>query len=119
MSGRQSLSLESTSAWVYPNDCHFCHKIRIKHKGQVVLPKKIRTFNATKTIKEPAKVKDSSLYAEIVDLDLIAKKFKYHQVCYQNFTRGYLSGHWLTDKTDAKNNENTTGNVYKEGKRYV
>ena len=24
-----------------------------------------------------------SLYAEIVDFDLIAKEFKYHQVCYQ------------------------------------
>ena len=116
LSGRQPISLESTSTWVYPDDCNFCLKIRIKHKGQVVLPRKITTFNATKTVKESAKIKDSSLYAEIGDLDLIAKEFKYHQVCYQNFTREYLSGDRLTDSTDAKNNENTTGNVNEEGK---
>ena len=41
---------------------------------------------------------------------------KYHQVCYQNFTKEYLSGDRLTDNTDAKNNENTIGNVNKDGK---
>ena len=102
---RQPISLESTSTWVCPGDCNFCHKIRIKYKGQVVLPRKITTFNATKTVKESAKVKDSSLYAEIADLDLIAKEFKYHQVFLSYFTREYLSGDRLTDSTDAKNNE--------------
>ena len=52
LSGRQSVSLETTSAWVYPDDCNFCHEIRIKHKGQIVLPRKITTFNATETVKE-------------------------------------------------------------------
>ena len=61
LSGRQRNSLESTCALVYPDDCNFCHKIRIKHKGQFVLPIKITTFNATKTVKESAKIKDSSL----------------------------------------------------------
>ena len=116
LSGRQSISLESTSAWVYPDDCNFCHKIRIKHKGQIVLPRKITTFNATKTVNESAKIRDSPLYAEIVDLDMIAKEFKYNQVCYKNFTRKYLSGNRLTNSTDAKNNENTTGNVNEVGK---
>ena len=59
---------------------------------------------------------DSSLYAGIADLDLIAKELKYHQVCYQKFTREYLSGDRLTDSSDAKNNENTTGNVNEERK---
>ena len=63
-----------------------------------------------------AKIKDSSLYVEIVDLDLIAKECKYHQVCYQHFTREYLSGDRLTNNTDAKNNENTIGNVNEERK---
>ena len=95
--------------------CNFCHEIRIKHKGQIVLPRKITTFNASKTVKESAKIKDSSLYAEIVDLDLIVKEFEYHQVCYQNSTREYLSGDQLTDSTtDAKNNEDTTGNLNEE-----
>ena len=69
----QSFSLESTSAWVYLDGCNFCHKIRIKYKGQIVLPRKITTFNGTKTVKEYTKIKDCSLYAEIVDLDLMAK----------------------------------------------
>ena len=25
LTGRQPISLESTSAWVYPDDCNFCH----------------------------------------------------------------------------------------------
>ena len=56
LSRRQSISLESTSEWVYPNYCNFCHKIRIKNKGQVVLPRKITTFSATKTVKESVKL---------------------------------------------------------------
>ena len=43
------------------------------------------------------------------------KEFKYHQVCYQNSTGEYLSGDQLTDSTtDAKNNEDTTGNLNEE-----
>ena len=42
--GRPSIFLESTSAWVYPDDCNFCHKTRIKYKGQIVLPKKNSSF---------------------------------------------------------------------------
>ena len=43
------------------------------------------------------------------------KEFEYHQVCYQNSTREYLSGDQLTDSTtDAKNNEDTTGNLNEE-----
>ena len=81
-SGRQLISLESTSAWVYLDDCNLFHKIRIKHKGQIVLPGKILIVNATKSVKESEKIKDSSRYVEIIDLDLIAKKLKYHQVFY-------------------------------------
>ena len=81
-SGRQLISLESTSAWVYLDDCNLCHKIRIKHKEQIVLPGKILIVNATKSVKESEKIKDSSRYVEIIDLDLIAKEFKYHQVFY-------------------------------------
>ena len=85
--GRPSISLESTFTKVYPDDCNFCHIIRIKHKEQIVLLRKIINFNSTKTIKESAKIKGSSLYAEILDFDLIEKEFKYYQLCYQNFTR--------------------------------
>ena len=42
------------------------------------------------------------------------KEFKYHQVCYQNSTREYLPGDQLTDSTDAKNNEDITGNLNEE-----
>ena len=62
----------------------------MKHQGQFLLPRKIATINAT--VKESSKTNDSSLYAAIADLDLIAKELKYHQVCYQNFTGEYLSG---------------------------
>ena len=45
----------------------------MKHKGKIVLPRKIVTFNSTKTVKESAKIKASSLYVEISDLNLIVK----------------------------------------------
>ena len=88
----------------------------MRHRRQIDLERKIATANATKTANESAKIKDSSLYAEIVDLDLIAKEFKYYQACYESFSRKYLSGDRLTNSADAKNNENTTGNVYEERK---
>ena len=73
------------------------------HKEQIVLSRAITTFNVTKTVKGSSEIKDSSFYAEIVDLDPMEKEFRYYQVCYQNFTREYLSGDRLTFSTDAKN----------------
>ena len=85
------------------------------HKEQIVLSRTITTFNVTKTVKGSSEIKDSSFYAEIVDLDPMQKEFRYYQVCYQNFTREYLSGDRLTFSTDGKN-INTTGNVNEERK---
>ena len=39
-----------------------------------------------------SKVKNTNLYVEIKDLDLIAKEFKLHKHCYQQFTHGYTKG---------------------------
>ena len=44
---------------------------------------------AENTIKAAAKLKNTSLYAEIKDLNLIAKEFKYHEKCYTEFTFGF------------------------------
>ena len=85
----QSISLESTSTWIYPDDCNFCHEIKMKHQGHFLLPRKIAIINAT--VKESAKINDSSLYAGIADLDLKAKELKYHQVFHETFSREYLS----------------------------
>ena len=51
---------------------------------------------------ESGKIKDFFPCAEIVDLDLIVKELKYHQVCYQYFTRECLLSDPLSDSTDAK-----------------
>ena len=78
LSGRQSFSLESTSVWVYPDDCNFCYKTRIT-RDRLFYQEKLQLLMPLKLLKS-AKIKDSLLYAEIVDLDLTAKEFKYHQV---------------------------------------
>ena len=41
---------------------------------------------AENTIKAAAKEKNTSLYAEIKELNLTAKEFKYHTKCYKEFT---------------------------------
>ena len=89
LSGRLQffIKLESST-----RDKLFCQEklqLLMPHKGQIVLPRKITTFNATKIVKESTKIKDSSLYAKIVDPDLIAKEFKYHQVSSGMFSKLY------------------------------
>ena len=67
--------------------CNICKKGSVKLKGKKALPIAITTIEATESIKEAAKIKDPKLYAEIKDIDLIAKEFKYHEHCRRNFTR--------------------------------
>ena len=46
------------------------------------------TEQAVNIIKQAAEAnKAQTLFFEIKDLDLIAKEFKYHECCYNNFTR--------------------------------
>ena len=73
---------------IYPKECNLCKRYRIKRSGRHLLPTTISTQQAVNTIKEAAEAKeDQSLYYKIKDLDLIAKEFKYHGVCYREFTR--------------------------------
>ena len=59
----------------------------VKHKGKEHIPLTITTMSAVAKIKEAAESKNESLYYEIKDVDLIAKKFKYHAFCYKDFVR--------------------------------
>ena len=47
----------------------------------------IKTKDAETSIKEAARHKCHDLYAEIKDLDLIAKEFRYHEQCRRDFVR--------------------------------
>ena len=76
----------------------FAKKGIIKYQGKKVAPKTIATNEASDTIKEAAKTKDLELYAEIKDLDLIAKEFKYHEHCRKNFTRKRKRGETVSIK---------------------
>ena len=78
------LSTDSQVTLLFP-ECNFCKKVRIKQKGKVVVPTKIVTVNAEKTVKESEKTKDLELYSEIADVDLIAKEFQYYQVSYGDY----------------------------------
>ena len=49
-------------------------------------------FNAVNAIKAVAAVKNTKLYDEVRDLDLIARNFKVHKHCCQDFTHGFTSG---------------------------
>ena len=53
-----------------------------------MIPYKITTFDAASAIKDAAKTKDPVHYAEIVDVDLIAKEYKVHKPCYKKFVKG-------------------------------
>eukprot|EP00794_Sanderia_malayensis_P013074 gene13074-14416_t len=83
---RQS-SDQSSSRNIYPKECKFCKKYRVKHKGKEHVPLTITTPSASLRIKECVKNKDEALYYEIKNLDLIAKEFKYHVFCYKEFVR--------------------------------
>ena len=91
-------SSSNIAAWVYPNTCGICKKGIIKYQGKKVTPKTIATNEASDTIKEAAKTKDFELYAEIKDLDLIAKAFKYHEHCRKNITRKRKHGETVSIK---------------------
>ena len=67
----------------------YVEKVRVKDKNQHFFPQTVTTMDVCDTIKAAAKVENPTLYAEIHDLDLIAKEFKYHRHCYKSFTRSY------------------------------
>ena len=62
------------------------------------------TFDAQKTLKTAAKAKNTKLYTEIANLDLIAKEFKVHAHCYKSFTRGFSTSN-STVRNNAENND--------------
>ena len=73
---------------MYPKECNFCKKYRIKRQQKIYLPITVCTEEAVNTIKQAAEAnEDQTLFFEIKDLDLIAKEFKYHECCYKDFTR--------------------------------
>ena len=72
---------------LFPEECYFCGKYRITKNRREHLPIRMLTEAAKMTVKESAKVKDIELYSKIVDTDLIAREFRYHTICYRDFTR--------------------------------
>ena len=79
-------------AWVYPKEFNICLKHPVQYKNKRTESYTIVTFDAANSIKAAAKVKNENLYVEIKDLDLIAKEFRVHKHCYQQFTHGYTKG---------------------------
>ena len=60
---------------------------------------------AAAQIKESAEAKDTNLFYEIRDIDLIAKEFKYHDFCYREFTRKVANANTKQfEDNDAKGN---------------
>ena len=72
---------------VFPKECNFCKKWRVKRKQTIATPITITTKMAEERIKQAAESKDEELFFAIKDMDLIAKEFKYHDFCYKDFTR--------------------------------
>ena len=82
-------SVGEVPAWTYLGVCNICKKSRMQYKGKKVTPVTITSFQAQKTIKAAAKVKDQDMCNEIEDLDLIAKEFKIHDHCRKTFLKGF------------------------------
>ena len=60
------------SSHVYPKECNFCKKYRVKRKQQHYLPITITTEQAANTLKQAAEAnEDQSLFYEIKDIDLL------------------------------------------------
>ena len=72
-----------------PKESNLCSKFRMQYKSKKFEPYKIATYDTERTLKAAAKATDQKLHAEISSFDLIAKEFKVHAHCYQNFTRGF------------------------------
>ena len=73
---------------MYPKECNFCKKYRIKHQQKICLPITVCTEQAVNTIIQAAEANEvQTLFFGIKDLDLIAKEVKYHECCYKDFTR--------------------------------
>ena len=61
---------------------------------------------AENTIKAALKPKNSSLLAEIKDLNLTAKEFKYHEKYYKEFTFGFSEAFREPRQSTASKNKN-------------
>ena len=73
----------------------------------------ISTINTCNAVKVAAQSKLPSLFAEIHDLDLIAKEFKYHRFCYSSFTFAFTDSTTVSvekSKTMLKANFDTVKN---------
>ena len=85
---RLKVSEEHSTRNIYPKEYNLCKRYRIKRSGRHLLSTTISTQHAVNTIKEAAEAKeDQRLCYEIKGFDLIAKEFKYHDVCYREFTK--------------------------------
>ena len=81
--------IKYSTAWTYPKECNICKKWQIQVKGKKHFPQIIATDDAVSTIIAAAEQNDKIMHEEIKNECLIAKEFKFHSVCYRNFTRGF------------------------------
>ena len=95
------------AVWLFPDECHFCKKIRVQIKGNKVMPTLITTTDAVESIKAAAFAKNAEWYREFKDVCLIAKEFKAHSHCYREFTRGYTK-----KDRERPTNENVVSPLY-------
>ena len=73
--------------------CNLYSKFRVSRNSSRVTPYSIKTFNVVNAIKAAAAtVKNTKVYDEVRDLSLIAREFKIHKHCYQDFTHEFTSG---------------------------
>ena len=100
---------------MYPQYCNLCGKYRIQHRNKKCEPYKISTFNTATTIKAAAREKNKTLFEEVKDLDLIAKEFKVHKMCYQKFTLGCSSSSSISGSAASSNAEIENEPVYEKG----
>ena len=88
-----------------------------KLNGKITKPKLITTHIAENTIKAALKLKNTSLLAEIKDVNLRAKEFKYHEKYYKKVTFGFSEtfrelGQSTASKNINENNcESTVGDL--------
>ena len=91
---------------MFPKQCMIGSKERIKVGGKFQFPTKILTKSAEETLKNAANLRnDQKMITAATGIDLIAKEFSKHQICYVNYTRITRE----TKKNSASSERDITG----------
>ena len=116
---KRSKRATGTPGTLFPYLCMKCKSSRpLKVKGKKQFIRVLQIFSACKTVKLAAAIhSDGEMLRQVTGEDLIAKEFKMHSNCYNEYTtvcsKQYLGGVSSLSVDKDSENENRTANNFK------